>query len=62
MPKRGRNSVDSDKLIKLLELLENTRKKNLEAIINKKDNPDYLFGHMDGIKYCIDLLNYTLMD
>lgn len=54
--------MDSDKLIKLLELLENTRKKNLEAIINKKDNPDYLFGHMDGIKYCIDLLNYTLMD
>lgn len=54
--------MDSDKLIKLLELLENTRKKNLEAIINKKDNPDYLFGHMDGIKYCIDLLNYILMD
>lgn len=54
--------IDSNELIKLITILENTRKKNLEAIINKKDNPDYLFGHMDGIKYCIDLLNYMLMD
>lgn len=55
------DTIDREKIINLLKILEDKKQKNVEAIINKEGNVDYLFGTIHGISYCSDLINYILM-